>query len=331
MTRGTWHVTDVSNASRTLLMDLSTGAWSEELCELFGVPRDALPDLVPNWGEIGTTDPASFCGLDLPISGLAGDQQSALFGQTCFDAGDAKCTYGTGSFILKNTGTSLERSDAGLLTTAAWRSPDGELTYALEGAIFVTGAAVQWLRDGLQIVGSAAETEAIAATVDSSEGVVFVPALTGLGAPHWDPHARGTILGLTRGTTRAHIVRATLEAIAFEVRDVLATMPGSGQGSEPAALRVDGGASANDLLCRIQADQLGVPVERPEIVETTGLGAAFLAGLGVGVWESTDTLRETWQLDARFEPTTDAEARAAVDAAYVRWQEGVRRALAWAD
>jgi glycerol kinase len=331
MTRGTWHVTDVSNASRTLLMDLSTGAWSDELCELFGVPRDALPDLVPNWGEIGTTDPASFCGLDLPISGLAGDQQSALFGQTCFDAGDAKCTYGTGSFILKNTGTSLERSDAGLLTTAAWRSPDGELTYALEGAIFVTGAAVQWLRDGLQIVGSAAETEAIAATVDSSEGVVFVPALTGLGAPHWDPHARGTILGLTRGTTRAHIVRATLEAIAFEVRDVLATMPGSQPGSEPAALRVDGGASANDLLCRIQADQLGVPVERPEIVETTGLGAAFLAGLGVGVWESTDDLRETWQLDARFEPTTDAAARAAVDAAYARWQEGVRRSLAWAD
>ncbi len=276
MTRGTWHVTDVSNASRTLLMDLSTGEWSDELCDLFGVPRDALPDLVPNWGEIATTDPSSFCGLELPIAGMAGDQQSALFGQTCFDAGDAKCTYGTGSFILTNTGSSLERSDAGLLSTAAWRSPDGELTYALEGAIFVTGAAVQWLRDGLQIVGSAAETEAIAATVDSSDGVVFVPALTGLGAPHWDPHARGTILGLTRGTTRAHLVRATLEAIAFEVRDVLATMPGA----DSSPLRVDGGASANDLLCRIQADQLGVPVERPRIVETTALGAAFLAGLG---------------------------------------------------
>ena len=325
MTRGTWHVTDVSNAGRTLLMDLSTGQWSDELCDLFGVPRDALPDLVPNWGEIATTDPASFCGLELPIAGMAGDQQSALFGQTCYDPGDAKCTYGTGSFILTNTGTSLERSDAGLLSTAAWRSPDGELTYALEGAIFVTGAAVQWLRDGLQIVGSAAETEAIAATVESSEGVVFVPALTGLGAPHWDPHARGTILGITRGTTRAHLVRATLEAIAFEVRDVLATMPES----ESGALRVDGGASANDLLCRIQADQLGVPVERPEIVETTGLGAAFLAGLGVGVWASTDDLRETWQLDARFEP--DPEQRDAADAAYARWQEGVRRSLAWAD
>jgi glycerol kinase len=323
MTRGTWHVTDVSNASRTLLMDLSTGEWSDELCDLFGVPRDALPDLVPNWGEIGTTDPSSFCGLELPIAGMAGDQQSALFGQTCFDAGAAKCTYGTGSFILTNTGSSLERSDAGLLSTAAWRSPGGELTYALEGAIFVTGAAVQWLRDGLQIVGSAAESEAIAATVDSSEGVVFVPALTGLGAPHWDPHARGTILGLTRGTTRAHLVRATLEAIAFEVRDVLATMPGA----DSSPLRVDGGASANDLLCRIQADQLGVPVERPRIVETTALGAAFLAGLGVGVWDSTDDLRETWQLDQRFEPAAD---RAAPDAAYARWQDAVERSKGWA-
>src|SRR5262245_5484574 len=326
MTRGTWHVTDVSNASRTLLMDLSTGQWSDELCALFGVPRDALPDLVPNRGEIGTTDPASFCGLELPIAGMAGDQQSALFGQTCFDAGDAKCTYGTGSFILTNTGTSLERSDAGLLSTAAWRSPDGELTYALEGAIFVTGAAVQWLRDGLHIVASAAETEAIAGTVDSSEGVVFVPALTGLGAPHWDPHARGMIIGLTRGTTRAHLVRATLEAIAFEVRDVLATMPDSGRGS----LRVDGGAAANDLLCRLQADQLGIAVERPEIVETTGLGAAFLAGLGVGVWGSTDELRETWQLDQRFEPSAEAGARAAADASYARWTDAVRRSRGWA-
>jgi glycerol kinase len=197
------------------------------------------------------------------------------------------------------------------------------MTYALEGAIFVTGAAVQWLRDGLQIVGSAAESEAIAATVDSSDGVVFVPALTGLGAPHWDPHARGTILGLTRGTTRAHLVRATLEAIAFEVRDVLATMPGA----DSSPLRVDGGASANDLLCRIQADQLGVPVERPRIVETTALGAAFLAGLGVGVWDSTADLRETWQLDQRFEPSAD---RAAPDAAYARWQDAVERSKGWA-
>ena len=326
MTRGTFHVTDVSNACRTLLFDLEQGDWSDELCELFGVPRDALPELVPNWGEIATTDPASFCGLDLPIAGLAGDQQSALFGQTCFDVGDSKCTYGTGSFILTNTGSTLERSDAGLLSTAAWRSPDGDLTYALEGSIFVTGAAVQWLRDGLQIVGSAAETEAIAATVEDSGGVVFVPALTGLGAPHWDPHARGLLIGLTRGTTRAHVVRATLEAIAYEVRDVLETLPNWGPGLTH-SIRVDGGASANNMLCQIQADQVGVPVERPKIVETTALGAAFLAGLGTGVWSSTDDLRETWQLDRRFEPEGD---RQLADAGHARWIEAVSRSKGWA-
>jgi glycerol kinase len=318
MTRGTWHVTDVSNASRTLLFDLEKGDWSDELCTLFGVPRDALPDLVPNWGEIGTTDPRSFCGLQLPIAGVAGDQQSALFGQTCFEPGDSKCTYGTGSFLLTNTGSTVERSTAGLLSTAAWRSPAGETTYALEGAIFVTGAAVQWLRDGLQIVGTASETAAIASSVPSSEGVVFVPALTGLGAPHWDPHARGSIFGITRGTTRGHLVRATLEAIAYEVRDVLETMP------QLASLRVDGGAAANDLLCQMQADQVGVPVERPKIVETTALGAAFLAGLGTGVWESTDALRETWQLEHRFEPGERDEK------AYARWREAVERSKGWA-
>jgi glycerol kinase len=323
MTRGLEHVTDVSNASRTLLFDLTTGDWSDELCGLFGVPRDALPDLVPNWGEVAVTDPRTFLDLSLPIAGIAGDQQSALFGQTCFEVGDSKCTYGTGSFILTNTGTSLERSDAGLLSTAAWRSPDGELTYALEGSIFVTGAAVQWLRDGLQIVGSAAETAAIAATVDSTDGVIFVPALTGLGAPHWDPHARGLIIGLTRGTTRAHLVRATLEAIAFEVRDVLETMPAA-----LSSLRVDGGASANDLLCQVQADQIGVPVERPKLVETTALGAAFLAGLGTGVWASTDDLRETWQLDRSFTPGTD---RASADADHARWSAAVERSKGWAE
>ncbi|CAB4742303.1 unannotated protein [freshwater metagenome] len=321
MTRGLHHVTDVSNASRTLLFDLAAGDWSEELCGIFGVPRDALPDLVPSWGEVALSDPRSFLDLELPIAGIAGDQQSALFGQTCFDEGDAKCTYGTGSFILTNTGSELVRSDAGLLTTAAWRSPSGELTYALEGAIFVTGAAVQWLRDGLQIVGSAAETEAIAATVDSSDGVVFVPALTGLGAPHWDPHARGTILGITRGTTRSHLVRATLEAITFEVRDVIETMPAR------TSLAVDGGACANDLLCQLQADQLGLTVERPRLTETTALGAAFLAGLGVGVWGSTDELRETWQLDRSFAPSPD---RAAADAAHRRWTEAVERSKGWA-
>jgi glycerol kinase len=319
MTRGLHHVTDVSNASRTLLFDLGRGDWSDELCDLFGVPRDALPEVVPSWGELATTDPRTFCGLSLPIAGIAGDQQSALFGQTCFDAGDSKCTYGTGSFLLTNTGSKIERSDAGLLTTAAWRSPAGETTYALEGAIFVTGAAVQWLRDGLQIVGTAAETAAIASAVPSSEGVVFVPALTGLGAPHWDPHARGTILGITRGTTRGHLVRATLEAIAFEVRDVLETVPDG-----LASLKVDGGAAANDLLCQVQADQVGVPVERPRIVETTALGAAFLAGLGTGVWADTDALRETWQLDRRFEPGRRD------DRAYARWTEAVERSKRWA-
>jgi glycerol kinase len=326
MTRGTWHATDVSNASRTLLLDLETGDWSDELCALFGVPRDALPELVPNWGEIATTDPRSFLDLSLPISGLAGDQQAALFGQTCFDQGDSKCTYGTGSFILTNTGSTIQRSDAGLLATAAWRSPSGELTYASEGAIFVTGAAVQWLRDGLQIVGSAAETEPIARTVTDTGGVVFVPALTGLGAPHWDPHARGLIIGITRGTTRAHLVRAALEAIAFEVRDVLDTLSGAGGGLS--SLRVDGGASANDLLCQIQADQVGVPVERPATVETTALGAAFLAGLGAGVWDSTDDLRETWRLDRRFEPALD---RPTADAAHARWTRAVERSRGWAD
>jgi glycerol kinase len=321
MTRGTYHVTDVSNASRTLLLDLETGDWSDELCGLFGVPRDALPELVPNWGEIAVTDPKSFLGLSLPIAGLAGDQQSALFGQTCFDEGDSKCTYGTGSFVLTNTGSTIQRSDT-LLASAAWRAPDGAITYASEGSIFVTGAAVQWLRDGIQIVGSAAESQAVASTVSDSGGVVFVPALTGLGAPHWDPQARGLIVGLTRGTSRAHIVRATLEAIAFEVRDVLDVMPAL------SSLRVDGGAAANDLLCQLQADTVGVPVERPKVVETTGLGAAFFAGLGVGVWSSTDDLRHTWTLDQRFEPTSD---RASADAAHARWSRAVELAKGWAE
>ena len=324
MTRGTWHVTDVSNASRTLLFDLAAGEWSEELCDLFGVPMDSLPEVVPSWGDIARTDPKAFAGLDLPIAGIAGDQNAALFGQTCFDVGETKCTYGTGSFILTNTGTEVVRSDAGLLSTAAWKSPDGKLTYALEGAIFVTGAAVQWLRDGLQIVGSAAETAAVASTVDSTDGVVFVPALTGMGAPDWDPHARGLIVGITRGTTRAHVVRATLQAIAFEVRDVIDTLPDD---IPLHSLTVDGGASANDLLCQMQADQLGVPVERPEIVETTALGAAFLAGLGTGVWESAHDLRETWNLERRFEPQ---QTRDAVDAEHRQWRDAVERAKGWA-
>ncbi|WP_084956838.1 FGGY family carbohydrate kinase [Thermoactinospora rubra] len=314
MTAGARHVTDPSNASRTLLYGLRSGTWEPELCELFGVPRQALPEIQPNYGLFGHTEPEAFLGLRVPITGMAGDQQAALFGQTCFQPGDVKCTYGTGSFILVNTGSEPVRSDAGLLTTVAWQAPSGELTYALEGSIFVTGAAVQWLRDGLGLIGSAPESQAVAGTVPDSGGVVFVPALTGLGAPHWDPQARGLISGITRGTTRAHLVRATLEAIAFEVRDVAEVMP------RISVLKADGGASANDLLMQIQADQLGVAVERPVVQETTALGAAFLAGLGHGVWASTEQLRKTWQLDRRFEPG-DRD-----DAAYERWRHAVRLA-----
>ncbi|GAA2207263.1 glycerol kinase GlpK [Nonomuraea monospora] len=319
LTAGARHVTDPSNASRTLLYGLASGTWEPELCELFGVPAEALPEIVPNYGPIGRTDPSAFLGLDVPISGVAGDQQAALFGQTCFDVGDVKCTYGTGSFVLTNLGGEIVRSESGLLTTVAWQTPSGERTFALEGSIFVTGAAVQWLRDGLGVIGTAPESEAVARTVPDSGGVVFVPALTGLGAPHWDPAARGLITGITRGTTRAHLVRATLEAIAFEVRDVVESMTSGGTG---AVFKADGGASANDLLMQLQADQLGAVVERPAIQETTALGAAFLAGLGAGVWGSQGELRKTWHLDRRFEPG------ARDDDAYERWRAAVRLATA---
>ena len=317
---GALHVTDASNASRTLLFDLERAEWSDELCELFGVPRNALPEVVPSYGTVGRTSSDAFLGLDLPIAGIAGDQQAALFGQACYQPGESKCTYGTGSFVLVNTGPEVVRSDAGLLSTVAWMAPSGEVTYALEGAVFVTGSAVQWLRDGLGIIGAAAETEALARTVPDSGGVVFVPALTGLGAPDWDPSARGTILGITRGTTRAHLVRATLEAIAFEVRDVVELLP------DVRTLRVDGGAAANTLLLQLQADILSMPVERPEVLETTGLGAALLAGLGSGVWASTDELASTWRLDDRLEP----RPRSPEATTYERWREAVACAKGWA-
>ncbi|PRX97016.1 FGGY family carbohydrate kinase [Allonocardiopsis opalescens] len=323
LTGGARHVTDASNASRTLLYDIRAGGWSAEMCELFGVPMSALPEVVPTYGEIGRTDPDAFLGLDLPVAGIAGDQQAALFGQTCFGVGDSKCTYGTGSFVLVNTGSDAVGAREGLLSTVAWQHPDGSLTYALEGSIFVTGAAVQWLRDGLGMIDTAPQTEALAQTVPDSGGVVFVPALTGLGAPDWDPEARGAIFGITRGTQRAHIVRATLEAIAFEVRDVVEAVVRA-SGHDIAELKADGGASANNLLCRMQADQLGKPVARPVIQETTGLGAAFLAGLGTGVWGSTDELIDTWRLDQRFTPGTRD------DAAYTRWRAAVERSKGWA-
>jgi glycerol kinase len=324
MTRGAAHVTDASNASRTLLFDITTGAWSAELCDLFRVPLSALPEVVPSYGVVAHTDPSSFLGLDLPVAGIAGDQQAALFGQTCFAPGESKCTYGTGSFILVNTGSEPVRSAAGLLTTVAWGHPDGRLEYALEGAIFVTGAAVQWLRDGLGVVDSAEQTAALAASVPDSGGLVFVPALTGLGAPDWDPSARGLIIGITRGTTRAHLVRATLEAITYEVRDVIDLMLREAKTAVP-HLTVDGGASGNDLLCQLQADQLGVPVRRPVVLETTGLGAAFLAGLGTGVWSSTDELAQTWQLDREFVPGPRDET------AHRRWRAAVERSKGWAN
>ena len=322
LTAGTVHATDPSNASRTLLYDIAKGSWSDELADLLHVPTASLPEVRPSSGDFGRTDPDAFLGLELPIAGVAGDQQAALFGQACYDPGTSKCTYGTGSFVLVNTGAEVVRSDAGLLTTVAWDLGDG-LVYALEGAIFVTGAAIQWLRDGLRIIDTAAETDALARTVDDTGGVVFVPALTGLGAPHWDPDARGAILGLTRGTTRAHLVRAALEAIAFEVRDVVDVMTRDA-GIELPELSVDGGASANDLLCQLQSDQLQVPVRRPVVAETTALGAAFLAGLATGVWSSAEELRQTWQLDKRFEPGPRDEA------SYARWQEAVGRSRGWA-
>jgi glycerol kinase len=282
-------------------------------------------------GVIGHTDPESFLGLAVPIAGVAGDQQAALFGQACFQVGACKCTYGTGSFVLANTGSQIVRSGAGLLSTVAWMDGAGKLTYALEGSVFVTGAAIQWLRDGLGVIDRAEDSEALAGSVDDSGGVVFVPALTGLGAPDWDPDARGAIFGLTRGTTRAHLARATLEAIAFEVRDVVEVMEAEvgaltrdGARTEADPLRVDGGAAANNLLMQIQADELQMPVERPVVAETTAIGAAFLAGLATGVWSSTDELTATWRLDRRFIP------RPRDDSAHRRWREAVGRSMGWA-
>jgi glycerol kinase len=323
LTGGRRHVTDASNASRTLLFDIGAGGWSSELCELLAVPVPALPEVVPSWGVAGQTDPAAFLGLSVPVAGVAGDQQAALFGQACFAEGDTKCTYGTGSFVLVNSGGARPDPGGALLATVAWMSPGGALTYALEGSVFVTGAAVQWLRDGLGLLDSAAQSEALAGSVPDSGGVVFVPALTGLGAPDWDPDARGAIFGITRGTSRAHLVRATLEAIAFEVRDVCAAMAGA-CAQQLRVLKVDGGASENNLLMQLQADQLGLVVERPVIAETTALGAGFLAGLATGVWSSMRELEGTWQLDRRFTPGTRD------DAGYARWRAAVGRSKGWA-
>ncbi len=321
LTGGVEHSTDVSNASRTLLFDIHALAWSDELLQRFAVPHAVLPSVAPSAGEFGRTRGVPGLPDGLPITGIAGDQQAALFGQACFSAGDAKCTYGTGAFLLMQTGDVAVPSTRGLLTTVAWQIP-GERAYALEGAAFVAGAAVQWLRDGLGIIDSAAEIEALARSVPDSGGVVVVPAFAGLGAPHWRPQARGLVTGLTRGTTRAHLARATLEGIALQNVDILRAME-QDSGRKLGVLRVDGGAAANDLLMQFQSDLLGVPLSRPELLETTALGAALLAGLGVGLWSSKAAIAAAWREQRRFEPSMGGDE---VAAHLARWQEAVGKA-----
>lgn len=300
LTGGAVHATDVTNASRTLLFNISTLSWDPELLQIFGVPKALLPEVHPCCHEFGTVD-EQLLGSKIPIAGVAGDQQAALFGQACFKPGMSKNTYGTGSFVMTNTGTARSVSGHGLLTTVALRM-GGQTTYALEGTIFITGAAVGWLRDGLGIIGTAEETEPLALSVPDSGGLHFVPSMVGLAAPHWDPDARGAITGISRGTTKAHLARATVEAMAFQTRDVVDAMVADSE-IPIAELRVDGGASVMDLLCQFQADLLGVPVARPTITETTAMGAAYLAGITQGVWSGTDEVSGLWKLDRLFEPS----------------------------
>ena len=322
LTGGRTHATDVSNASRTLLFDIHRGSWDDDLLALLAVPRSMLATPVRSSGFVAEADARHF-GAALPIAGIAGDQQAALFGQTCFAAGEAKNTYGTGCFLLVNTADRPAVASGGLLTTVAWDTGGG-IRYALEGSAFITGAAVQWLRDGLGIIQTAAETEALAASLSGNDNVYLVPAFTGLGAPHWDMYARGLLIGIERGTTRAHLVRATLESIAYQTRDLLEAMRAAGQSIE--VLRVDGGGTANGFLMQFQADVTGIPVEVAAIQETTALGAAFLAGLATGVWKSPDDLRRRRAVAARYEPRMSAEER---DALYGNWKRAVERARGW--
>ena len=325
LTGGRCHVTDVSNASRTLLLNIHTLEWDDELLEAIGVPRAMLPEVVESSGVIGEID-AEILGAKVPLAGMAGDQQAATFGQACFSPGEAKNTYGTGCFLLMNTGTKPVRSDGGLLTTVGW-SLNGEVTYCLEGAVFVGGAVVQWLRDGLGLISEAAEIEALAAQCESTDGVYLVPAFVGLGAPYWDPAARGTMIGITRGTARPQVARAALESIAYQSRDLLELMQREA-GVSLGGLRVDGGAAANNLLMQFQADMLDVDVLRPEGLETTALGAARLAGLATGVWDSTDEIVEAWRLERRFSAEMAAEER---ESLYAGWQRAVERSRNWAE
>jgi len=325
LTRGTRHITDVTNASRTLLFNIHTMEWDDELLKILDVPRAMLPEVRSSSEVYGETDPA-ILGTAVPVAGIAGDQQAALFGQACFEPGAAKNTYGTGCFMLLNTGDSPVPSQKGLLTTVAWRV-GGKTTYALEGAVFVAGAAVQWLRDGLKAIQSSAEVEALMRQVPDTDGVYLVPAFVGLGAPYWDPRARGIIVGLTRNSSMAHVARAAVDAMAYQTRDVLQIMQEEAN-LALTTLKVDGGAAANAMMLQFQADLLGVPVRRPVVAETTALGAAYLAGLAVGYWDGLDDVRNNWALDREFAPE---RPRAEMDQLYAGWTKAVSRSLAWAE
>ena len=333
LTGGTVHATDATNASRTMLFDIGSLRWDPELCSVFGIPTDSLPQVRSSSGSFGATDSGAACGPGIPITGVAGDQHAALFGQAAFAPGDAKNTYGTGSFVLMNVGSELPPPAEGLLTTVAWLldTPQGPApTYALEGAIFATGAAVQWLRDGLGIIEEAPQLEGLAAQCSSTGGVYLVPAFAGLGSPYWDPYARGTIVGLTRGTGRPEIARAVLEAIAFQTRDVVEAMAAA-TGTPVRSLRVDGGASVMDSMLQLQADQLGVVVQRPKLQEATALGAAYLAGLAVDVWPSLEAIAGHWELDFEAVPSTaSVTENDSIDAAYADWKRAVERSKGWA-
>jgi glycerol kinase len=321
LTGGRVHVTDVSNASRTLLMDLRTLAWDDAMRVMLGVPAACLPQIRSSAEVYGVTKGLRSLPDGIPVAGMAGDQQAALFGQACFEPGESKCTYGTGAFLLMNTGEDAVRSTAGLLTTVAWRL-GGRTTYALEGSSFIAGAAVQWLRDGLKVIKRSADIERLAAQVKDTGEVVFVPALAGLGAPHWRPEARGLIAGMDRGTTIAHVARAVLEGVALQIHDLAAAMR-KDSGRDIPTFKVDGGAAANDLMMQFQADLLGVPVVRPRNLETTSLGAAFLGGLGAGVWEGTDAIRHAWQAERTFRPKMKGQVR---EAHLAKWKRAVERA-----
>ena len=324
LTKGRVHVTDYSNASRTMLFNINTLEWDEEILTELAIPKCMLPEAKPSSCIYGNTD-TSFFGAPIPIAGAAGDQQAALFGQTCFAAGEAKNTYGTGCFLLMNTGEKPVFSKNGLVTTIAW-GLGGTVNYALEGSIFVAGAAVQWLRDEMNLINSSEESERMAQMVEDTNGCYVVPAFTGLGAPHWDQYARGTIVGITRGVNKYHIIRATLESLAYQVNDVLSAMKAD-SGIELSALKVDGGASANNFLMQTQADIIGAPVNRPKCVETTAMGAAYLAGLAVGYWTSKEDVMKNWAMDKTFEPVIDENQRVSM---VKGWNKAVKYAYGWA-